>query len=146
MIMKTMTKMMMVAALGLFMNTAFAQEHSHGSPHKGEVKSSGNYHVEMVKSMDMSGGKMADVFTFYLLDKGEKTLPAKGKTGSVTAQGEDGKTAKFDLQVTGEDMFVFNAAGKEYVNLIVTIKDGGNTATAKFNVKDKEKHDDGHKH
>lgn len=145
--MKTMTKMMMVAALGLFMNTAFAQEgHSHGSPHKGEVKSSGDYHVEMVKSMDMGGGKMADVFTFYLLDKGEKTLPAKGKTGSVTAQGEDGKTAKFDLQVTGEDKFVFNAAGKEYVNLIVTIKDGGNTATAKFNVKDKEKHEDGHKH
>lgn len=144
--MKTMTKMMMVVALGLFMNTAFAQDHKHGSPHKGEVKSSGDYHVEMVKTMDMSGGKMADVFTFYLLDKGEKTLPAKGKTGSVTAQSEDGKTEKFELKVTGEDQFVFNATGKEYVNLIVIIKDGSKTATAKFSVKDKEKHDDGHKH
>lgn len=144
--MKTLTKMMMVAALGLFMNTTFAQDHKHGSPHKGEVKSSGDYHVEMVKTMDMSGGKMADVFTFYLLDKGEKTLLAKGKTGSVTAQSEDGKTEKFELKVTGEDQFVFNAAGKEYVNLIVIIKDGSKTATAKFSVKDKEKHDDGHKH
>ena len=136
--MKAMKKMMMVVAFGLFMHTAYAQEgHSHGSPHKGEVKSAGDYHVEMVKTMDMNGGKMADVFTFYLLDMDENTLSSKTKSGSVTAQSKDGKTAKFDLQIPGDDKFVFNAAGKEYVSLMVTIKDGNKTATAKFTVNDK---------
>ena len=139
--MKTTKKLMMAVLLGLLVQTAFAQkDHGHGSAHGGVVKSSGDYHVEMVKSMDMSGGKMADLFTFYLLDKAEKGLPNNGKTGSLMAQGEDGKTAKFDLTLSGEDKFVFNAAGKEYSTLIVTIKDGSKTATAKFEVKDKEKH------
>lgn len=145
--MKTMKKIMMAAVLGLFIQPAFAQEsHGHDSPHKGAMKSSGDYHIEMVKSMDMSGKKMADVFTFYLLDKNEKTLASKGKTGSVTAQGEDGKTTKYDLKLIGEDKLVFNAAGKEYVSLIVTIKDGSKTATAKFEVKEEKKHNDGDNH
>lgn len=54
-----------------------AEEHAHESPHGGQVKTMGNYHVEFLVEKD---GKIK----VYLLDKNTKPLSAEGVEGVVS--------------------------------------------------------------
>lgn len=122
--------------------------HGHKAPHGGIVKTADKQHIEMVKGFDKKGNP---TFTFYLLDGEEKTILNKGKTGVVFYQMADGMSEQVDLVLNGDDKYIFT--GKKdgnYINLIVSIKEGDKTATAKFEVKSetapqkKQESSDGH--
>jgi hypothetical protein len=155
--MKTTKKIALSFALVGALTTTQAQNdhhhvagetHEHKAPHGGVVKTADKQHIEMVKGMDKSGNP---TFTFYLLDSEEKTLPNKGKTGVVFYQMADGMSEQVDLILNGDDKYIFT--GKKdgnYINLIVSIKEGDKTASAKFEIKamdapkKEEHHNDGH--
>lgn len=122
--------------------------HDHKAPHGGIVKTADKQHIEMVKGFDKKGNP---TFTFYLLDGEEKTILNKGKTGVVFYQMADGMSEQVDLVLNGDDKYIFT--GKKdgnYINLIVSIKEGDKNATAKFEVKSetvpqkKQESSDGH--
>ena len=81
--MKKMYFTVLLAVLAVF--NVNAQDHKHGSPHGGTVKSAGDFHIEVsVKE----GMVMA-----YLLDGNEKAMANNGVTGTALLQTADGKTS-----------------------------------------------------
>jgi hypothetical protein len=126
------------------------ETHQHTSPHGGEVKSSGKYHIELVRTGDKTGV----MFTIYLLDAAEKTITNKGKSGVLFIQTADANSSQETLQLAGDDKFVFTYKGKgDIINAIVSIKWGDENATAKFEwkattpvKKEEHNHNDGHDH
>ena len=122
--------------------------HEHKAPHGGVVKTADKQHIEMVKGVDKSGNP---IFTFYLLDGEEKTIQNKGKSGVVFYQMADGISEQVDLALSGDDKYIFTGKKNDnYINLIVSIKEGDKTASAKFEIKamdtpkKEEHHSDGH--
>ena len=153
--MKPIKKVALSLVLVSALTTAQAQHkheggesHSHKAPHGGIVKTADKQHIEMVKGFDKKGNP---TFTFYLLDGEEKTLPNKGKTGIVFYQMADGMSEQVDLTLNGTDKYIFiGKKNSNYINLIVSIKEGDKTATAKFELKSetapqkKQESNDGH--
>ncbi len=123
-------------------STLFAQEgHKHGSPHGGEVKTAGGFHMEAVIK--------GSILTIYLLDGNEKPMTISGATASALIQTADGKTSTVILRANGKESFAFKLnPSKKYNKAIVTIKTGGKTASASFDLKSKAKgHEEaGHNH
>ena len=122
----------LLGAMLLAVTTLFAQaDHKHGSPHGGVVKSAGTgFHIETVIK-----GQMVMV---YLLDGTEKPMSIAGATATATIQTTDGKISKETLKKMGKDAFIYtlNKATK-YNKAIVTIKTGGKTASASFDLNKK---------
>jgi hypothetical protein len=71
---------------------SFAQDHHHKSPHGGEVKDAGGYHIEMVKTKT--------TLNFYLLGSDEKPSDKKA-TGKVEFEFSN-KTKSTSALTTGE--------------------------------------------
>jgi len=138
----------LLSALLLVATGLFAQEdHKHGSPHGGDVKSAGTgFHMEAVVKDGM--------VMVYLLDGSEKTMSIAGATATATIQTADGKISKETLKTMGKDGFMYILdKTKKYNKAIVTIKTSGKTASASFDLNKKagdHKDDDhnaaGHKH
>ena len=130
----------LLVAILLAATTLFAQaDHKHGSPHGGVVKSAGTgFHIETVIK-----GQMVMV---YLLDGSEKTMSITGATATATIQTADGKISTATLKKMGKDAFMYtlNKATK-YNKAIVTIKSGGKTASASFDLNKKVGSEE-HKH
>ena len=134
----------LISALLIATTSVFAQDHQHGSPHGGEVKTAGKeFHIETV----VKGGMMF----FYLLDANEKPLNISKATANATIQTVDGKILKASLKASDKSKFAYklNPAVK-YNKAIVTIKTGGKTASASFNLNKKpdshNHNEEGHKH
>ncbi|PYF74669.1 hypothetical protein [Pedobacter nutrimenti] len=138
----------LLSALLLVATSLFAQEdHKHGSPHGGDVKSAGTgFHMEAVVKDGM--------VMVYLLDGSEKTMSIAGATATATIQTADGKISKETLKTMGKDSFMYMLdKTKKYNKAIVTIKTNGKTASASFDLnkkaddhKDDDHHGAGHKH
>lgn len=134
----------LLSALLLATTTLFAQDHKHGSPHGGEVKTAGaEFHIETV----IKGGMMM----VYLLDANEKSMSVAGATAQATIQTADGKISKVSLKAKGKEAFMLPLTKTtKYNKAIVTIKTGGKTASASFDLAKKAEskgHEAaGHKH
>ena len=101
------------------------EHHSHASPHGGTVVTAGEYHVEMVKS--------GNEVKFYISDNAEKAIPLSGITGKAIFQ-SGGKTETKDLMVHEDHlMATVDNADKFSGVIIVTMKIGDKTVSAKFN-------------
>ncbi len=136
--MKKMYFTMLLAVLAAF--GSYAQDHKHGSPHGGTVKSAGDYHIEIsVKD----GMVMA-----YLLDGKEKAMKNTGVTGTALVQTADGKTSTVTLSANGDEGFMYNLdKAKKYNKAVVTFTTSGKTASASFDLVTKDKPaEDGHNH
>ena len=121
----------LLSALMIATTTLFAQDHKHGSPHGGDVKTAGaDFHIETV----IKGGMMM----VYLLNANEKPMSISGATAMAMIQTADGKIIKTPLKVNGKVNFVYklNPALK-YNKAILTIKTGGKTASASFDLNKK---------
>ena len=122
--------------------TLIAQDHKHGSPHGGIVKTAGaEFHIETVLK--------GEVMMVYLLDANEKTKTIVGATATALIQTADGKTSTVKLKANGKESFMLNLnKAVKYNKVIITIKTGGKSATASFDLATKAavKHADGHKH
>lgn len=122
----------LLGAMLLAATTLFAQaDHKHGSPHGGVVKTAGTgFHIETVIK-----GQMVMI---YLLDGTEKSMSIAGATATATIQTTDGKISTAILKKMGKDAFMYtlNKATK-YNKAIVTIKTGGKTASASFDLNKK---------
>lgn len=126
------------------------ESHQHTSPHGGEVKSAGKYHIELLRTKDETG----DVFIIYLLDTFQKTISNKGKAGVLFIQIAGANSSQETLLLAGDDKLTYTYKGKgDIINAIVSIKWGEETATAKFQwdapakVKQNDhNHNDGHNH
>jgi len=122
--------------------TLIAQDHKHGSPHGGIVKTAGaEFHIETVLK--------GEVMMVYLLNANEKTKTIVGATATALIQTADGKTNTVKLKANGKESFMLNLnKAVKYNKVIITIKTGGKSATASFDLATKAavKHDDGHKH
>ena len=87
----------------------------------------------------------------YLLNANEKPMSISGATAQAMIQTTDGKIIKTPLKVNGKVNFVYklNPALK-YNKAILTIKTGGKTASASFDLNKKsgsDKHETpAHKH
>lgn len=131
----------LLSALLLVATSLFAQDHKHGSPHGGEVKTAGTgFHMEAVIKNGM--------VMVYLLDGSEKTMSIAGATATATIQTVDGKISKETLKTMGKDSFMFMLdKTKKYNKAIVTIKTNGKTASASFDLNKKavDHHAAGHK-
>lgn len=134
----------LLSGLLLAATTLFAQDHKHGSPHGGEVKTAGaEFHIETVTK----GGMMM----VYLLDANEKPMAIAGATAQATIQTADGKISRVTLKAQGKKgfMYTLNKTTK-YNKAIVTIKTGGKTASASFDLskmaESKSHEEAGHKH
>ena len=119
-----------------------AQDHKHGSPHGGIVKTAGaEFHIETVLK--------GEVMMVYLLDANEKTKTVVGTTATALIQTADGKTSTVKLKASGKESFMLNLnKAVKYNKAIITIKTSGKSATASFDLASKtvSKHADGHKH
>ena len=119
-----------------------AQDHKHGSPHGGIVKTAGTeFHIETVLKGEM--------MMVYLLDANEKTKTIVGATATALIQTVDGKTNTIKLKANGKESFMLNLnKAVKYNKAIITIKTGGKSATASFDLGSKTavKHADDHKH
>ena len=122
--------------------TLIAQDHKHGSPHGGIVKTAGaEFHIETVLK--------GEVMMVYLLDANEKTKTIVGATATALIQTADGKTSTVKLKANGKESFIINLnKAVKYNKVIITIKTGGKSATASFDLASKTavKHADDHKH
>jgi hypothetical protein len=139
-----MKKITLITAAIVFsaFSTLIAQDHKHGSPHGGIVKTAGaEFHIETVIK--------GEAMFVYLLDANEKTKTNVGATAKALVQTADGKTSTITLKASGKESFLLNLnKGVKYNKAIITIKIGGKSASASFDlaVKVAEKHDEGHKH
>jgi len=137
--MKKMYFTVLLAALAVL--GVNAQDHKHGSPHGGTVKSAGDFHIEVsVKD----GMVMA-----YLLDGKEKAMANTGVTGTALIQTADGQTSSITLIPNGKEGFMYTLdKSKKYNKAIVTFTSSGKTASASFDLTKKEAKDDhsGHHH
>ena len=122
--------------------TLIAQDHKHGSPHGGIVKTAGaEFHIETVLK--------GQVMMVYLLDANEKTKTNVGATATALIQTADGKTSTVKLKANGKESFMLNLnKAVKYNKVIITIKTGGKSASASFDLTSKTavKHADDHKH
>lgn len=134
----------LLSALLLTATTLFSQDHKHGSPHGGEVKTAGTeFHIETV----IKSGMMM----VYLLDANEKPMAIAGATAQATIQTADGKISKVTLKAHGKEGFMYTLNKTiKYNKAIVTIKTGGKTASASFDLaqkaESKGQEETGHKH
>jgi hypothetical protein len=141
---KNMKKITIIIAAIVFsaFSTLIAQDHKHGSPHGGIVKTAGTeFHIETVTK--------GEAIFVYLLDANEKTKTIVGATAKALVQTADGKTSTVSLKTSGKDSFLLNLnKGVKYNKAIITIKTAGKSASASFDlaVKVAAKHDEGHKH
>jgi hypothetical protein len=119
-----------------------AQDHKHGSPHGGIVKTAGaEFHIETVTK--------GEVMMVYLLDANEKPKTNVGATATALIQTADGETSTVTLKANGKESFMLNLnKGTKYNKAIITIKTGGKSAAASFDLATKAavKHAEGHKH
>lgn len=102
--------------------------HSHKAPHGGIVRTSGQYHVELVPK-----GTSVDI---YLLDGKEATLPIQNVTVKVTGMTKAKK--KLDVQPKpAKDHFTaaVPAGSLAGATLIVTMRRGEETISARFALK-----------
>ena len=133
---------LIAAMIFIAFTTLIAQDHKHGSPHGGIVKTAGaEFHIETVLK--------GEVMMVYLLDANEKTKTIVGATATALIQTADGKTNTVKLKANGKESFMLNLnKAVKYNKVIITIKTGGKTATASFDLATKiaVKHADGHKH
>lgn len=122
----------LLTALLLAATTLFAQEdHKHGSPHGGEVKTAGTgFHMEAV----IRGGNLS----VYLLDGNERPMSIAGASSTAMIQTADGKIIRIILKAEGKENFVYKLSPAiKYNKVIVTIKTGGKTASAAFDLNKK---------
>lgn len=123
-------------------STLIAQDHKHGSPHGGIVKTAGpQFHIETVTK--------GEVVIVYLLDANEKTKSIVGAIATALVQTADGKTSTVTLKASGKESFLLNLnKGVKYNKAIITIKTSGKSASASFDLTTKipVKHEAGHKH
>lgn len=139
--MKKITTLIAAIVFSAF-STLIAQDHKHGSPHGGIVKTAGSeFHIETV----VKGESMF----IYLLDANEKTKTIVGATATALVQTADGKTSTVTLKASDKESFLLNLnKAVKYNKAIITIKNGGKSASASFDLATKTaaKHDAGHKH
>lgn len=133
----------LIAAILISVATSLsAQDHKHGSPHGGIVKTAGaEFHIETVNK--------GEVLIVYLLDANEKAKTNSGATATALIQTVDGKTNTLTLKANGKESFILNLnKGVKYNKAIITIKTGGKSASASFDLTTKTvvKQAEGHKH
>lgn len=76
--------------------SAAEEDHPHETPHGGEVKTMGDYHVEFLIQKD-------EKIKVYLLDKNSKPLSAEGVEGSISLNpGSGGKTKTAQLKLASD--------------------------------------------
>lgn len=104
---------------------AAGEAHQHKAPHDGMVRSAGDYHVELVQ--DEKGYKV------YLLDAKEKTLPMTDLTAKATCLTKDKKKMEMELTAAGDHMVLeTDPEALEGGTVIVAIRKGGESISAKF--------------
>ncbi|HXI01460.1 MAG TPA: hypothetical protein VNI52_14420 [Sphingobacteriaceae bacterium] len=121
----------LLSALLFAATTLFAQDHKHGSPHGGEVKTAGTaFHIEaLVKK---------GVLIVYLLDANEKTMSIAGATATALIQTANGKVSTSALKANGKANFIYHLSPAiKYNKAIITLKKGGKTASASFDLNKK---------
>ena len=112
---------------------ASGDAHEHKAPHGGIVRSAGDYHLELVQ--DETGYKV------YLLDAKEKTLPVTGLSGKATCMTKDKKKTEVDLTVDGDHLVLgTDPEALEDGTVILAIRKGSESISAKFNPKEHDDH------
>ncbi len=112
-------------------------DHKHSSPHGGAVKSSGDYHLELLQK--------AGMLTVYLLDKNEKTMAVTGTTGTALLQTEAGQVTTAKLTPTGAQQLTTTLdKTKAFHKAIVNVTVGGKSVSASFDLMAANQHADGH--
>ncbi len=119
---------LLVALIG---SPVFAQhggaDHKHTSPHGGIVKSSGNYHLELMQQ--------AGTMTVYLLDKNEKTMPVSGATATALLQTQDGQVTTVTLKPgSNQQLSTTPDKTKSFRKAVVTVAFGDKSASASFDL------------
>lgn len=100
-----------------------ADEHKHGSPHGGSVKTAGDFHIEVLQK-----GK---ALHFYLLDGKEEIVKTGVVSASATVQTESSIT-ETSLRKEGDYYAMHVENVTKDLSIIVTFKIGDKTATAQF--------------
>ena len=125
-----MKKIIMLFAIILISKSlVYAQKenHKHGSPHGGIVKTAGDYHLEI----KTHGGMLM----VYLLDGTEKSLAIGNATANATLQTEDGQLVNLSLPSNKKDGFMAMIdKNKKFHKAIITVLFKGKTATATFDL------------
>ncbi len=114
------------------------EDHAHGSPHGGVVKTAGDYHIEMV----VGEGEVS----YYLLDGEEKSIPNADVTGTVILQFDD-ETLSDKLTPKGGDHFTLELKeGASPFTSIVSFVVNGKTVVAKFQKESQHDHEQPEEH
>jgi hypothetical protein len=108
-------------------SAATGDDHAHGSPHGGTVKTAGGGHLELV----VQGSNLL----IYPLDGAENPLPVRGITGAqVLVQPQSGEAVTLDLAPMGDHLMATLPAGVTAYTAIVTVPVAGETRSAQFDV------------
>ncbi len=103
------------------------EEHAHGSPHGGTVKTAGAGHLELVLT---NGNLMV-----YPLDKAEQPLPVAGITGATALVQIKGKPVEtVALKPMGNGLMGAVPGGATVFTAIINVPINGQTASARFTV------------
>lgn len=106
---------------------ARVEEHDHGSPHGGTVKTAGAGHLEFV----VDGGAIK----IYPLDAAEAPVPVAGITGAqAIVQVEGGSATTVPLAPMDDHLHGALPEGATVYTAIVTVPVGGEARSARFEV------------
>ena len=106
---------------------AHDEEHDHGSPHGGTVKTAGAGHLELVVD--------GQDFKVYPLDAAEAALPVAGIAGAqVLLQPDGGAALTVPLAPMGDHLHGTLPAGATVYTAVVTVPVAGETRSARFEV------------
>ncbi len=138
--MKTITLLVVLTVSSIA--AVFAQhggaDHKHTSPHGGIVKSSGNYHLELVQK--------AGELTIYLLDSKEKPMSITGATATALLQTQSGQVTTAKLTPAGAQQLTTTLdKTKVFHKAVINVAFGGKSASASFDLMTADAHA-AHKH
>lgn len=113
-------------------------DHKHTSPHGGIVKSSGNYHLELVQK--------AGELTIYLLDSKEKPMSVTGATATALLQTQSGQVTTAKLTPVGAQQLTATLdKTKVFHKAVINVAFSGKSASASFDLMAADAHA-AHKH
>jgi hypothetical protein len=130
---KTLIRLLALTVLAAAGIAGAQEDHAHGSPHGGQVKTAGKGHVEALLK--------ADKLVVYVLDEKEQTVTPPKEAKAVLLAGK----GKQDLQLAAsgdalevslpDDVRKQLAAAQGKATAIVTVSVGGSTQSVRFTFK-----------
>ncbi|MDY7229846.1 hypothetical protein [Hyalangium rubrum] len=142
---KTLIRLFTLTVLACVGSAGAQEDHAHGSPHGGQVKTAGKGHVEALLE--------ADKLVVYVLDEKERTVAPPKEAKAVLLVGK----GKQELQLSArgnaleaslpDDVRKQLTAAQGKATAIVTVSVGGTTQSARFTFTGAQapaKHDEHH--